>query len=251
MATKATKKVLDLEGLKKEIPFKFKPQSVGYGKAMMVAYIDARDVQDILDDVLGPENWQDDYSTVKNNLYCRIGVKVDDEWIWKGDCGVESNAEAEKGESSDAFKRAAVKWGVGRFLYRQKIITLKTAKDSKGKERPATDDGNILWNPDQITEYIRKYKLSGGSKSNPKAAERYEKPATKPTYKSGQWSEEVIEKVKSLEKDGKKGKECLTAFLPKYSEARGKDYKLINELNTDDLMNDLIKFIEEQEPAGI
>ena len=248
MATK-TKKTFDLEGLKKEIPFKFKPQTIGYGKATMVAYIDSRDAQDILDEVVGPENWQDQYTVVKENLHCQIGIKVDGEWIWKGDCGTESNAEAEKGESSDAFKRAAVKWGIGRFLYRQKMIQLKTSKDTRGKERPATDTGEILWNPDQITEYIRKYKLS--NTSNKKAAERYEKPTGKPTYKAGQWSEDVIEKVKNLEKEGKKGKECLTAFLPKYNEARGKDYKLINELNTDDLMKDLITFIEEQEPTGI
>lgn len=97
-----TKVDFNLEELKKEIPFKFKPQMIQFGKATMVAYIDSRDVQDILDDVVGPENWQDEYGVVNNNLYCKIGIKINGDWIWKGDCGTESNTEAEKGESSDA-----------------------------------------------------------------------------------------------------------------------------------------------------
>ena len=48
-----------------------------------------------------------------------------------------------------------------------------------------------------------------------------------------------------------KGKECLTEFFPKYNETNGTAFKLINELNTDDLLLSLISFIEQQEPAGI
>lgn len=93
----------NLEDLKKEMPYKFKPQSLKWGKAIMVAYIDARDAQDRLDEVVGPENWQTDYKVIKDNLYCSVGIKCGDEWIWKTDCGIESNQEKEKGESSDAL----------------------------------------------------------------------------------------------------------------------------------------------------
>lgn len=86
-------------------------------QAMVLNYIDSRDVMDRLDEVIGSENWQDEFYEVKNNLFCKIGIKLGDEWVWKGDVGTESNTETVKGESSDAFKRAAVKWGIGRFLY--------------------------------------------------------------------------------------------------------------------------------------
>lgn len=86
-------------------------------KALALAYIDARDVMNRLDTVLGPENWQDEYSSANGRTVCRLGVRVGDEWIWKSDGAGDTAVEAEKGGISDAFKRAAVKWGVGRYLY--------------------------------------------------------------------------------------------------------------------------------------
>lgn len=87
------------------------------GSATLLLYQDARCGMDILDESIGPENWQREYYEVKGNIYCRIGIKVGDEWIWKSDCGTESNIDAVKGEASDAFKRACVCWGIGRELY--------------------------------------------------------------------------------------------------------------------------------------
>jgi hypothetical protein len=56
---------------------------------------------------------------INGNLYCHVGIYSADkkEWVWKSDCGTESNTEKEKGEASDAFKRACVNWGIGRELY--------------------------------------------------------------------------------------------------------------------------------------
>ena len=89
----------------------------GVNKAFMLAYVDARYVMDKLDTVFGHEGWKDEYREVKGNLYCGISIKINDEWITKWDCGVESNIEQQKGEASDSFKRSAVKWGIGRDLY--------------------------------------------------------------------------------------------------------------------------------------
>lgn len=87
-------------------------------KGMALAYIDARDVQDRLDEVCGIEGWQCRYVPMHDKkTVCEIGVKVDQEWIWKADGAGDSDVEAEKGALSDAFKRAAVKWGIGRYLY--------------------------------------------------------------------------------------------------------------------------------------
>lgn len=89
-------------------------------KALALAYLDARDVMDRLDDVCGPENWQDEYvETPRGRIICRIGVRMDaGDWVWKSDGAGETAVEGDKGGISDAFKRAAVHWGIGRYLYR-------------------------------------------------------------------------------------------------------------------------------------
>lgn len=85
----------------------------------LLLYKDARCDMNILDETVGSENWQRDHKEVKGNLYCGVGIYEDKmkQWIWKWDCGVESNTEKEKGEASDSFKRACVNWGIGRELY--------------------------------------------------------------------------------------------------------------------------------------
>ena len=67
----------------------------------LLLYKDARCDMNILDETLGAENWQRDHKEVKGNLYCGVGVwdKEKSQWIWKWDCGVESNTEKEKGEA--------------------------------------------------------------------------------------------------------------------------------------------------------
>lgn len=86
-------------------------------KGMALAYIDARDVQDRLDQVCGVENWQCRYPHANGKTVCEIGIRIGDEWIWKADGAGDTDVEAEKGALSDAFKRSAVRWGIGRYLY--------------------------------------------------------------------------------------------------------------------------------------
>lgn len=83
-------------------------------KGIPLAYIDARAVEDRLDFVLGPENWQCRYPY---KGCCEIGIRINGEWIWKANGAGETKMEAEKGQYSDAFKRAAVMHGIGRYLY--------------------------------------------------------------------------------------------------------------------------------------
>lgn len=86
-------------------------------RGMALAYVDARDVMERLDEVCGVDGWQNRYSHTQGKTVCEIAVKIGDEWIWKADGAGDSDIEAEKGALSDAFKRAAVRWGVGRYLY--------------------------------------------------------------------------------------------------------------------------------------
>lgn len=86
-------------------------------KGMALAFIDARDVMERLDEVVGPENWQCHYPHANGKTVCRIEIKIGGEWVGKEDGAGDTDFEAEKGALSDAFKRAAVRWGVGRYLY--------------------------------------------------------------------------------------------------------------------------------------
>lgn len=93
----------------------------GKGVSLLL-YKDARCDMNILDETVGSENWQREHYECKGNLFCRVGIKCDGEWIWKSDCGTESNTEAQKGEASDSFKRACFNWGIGRELYTAPFI---------------------------------------------------------------------------------------------------------------------------------
>jgi len=119
------KEVSILDKLKAPFPsIHFRPKTCNNGKVLLLAYIDSRDVMKRLDDVFGL-NWSCDYKEVKGNLYCGIKIHLDGRSVTKWDCGTESNMDKEKGESSDAFKRAAVKFGIGRYLYYLPVLFTK------------------------------------------------------------------------------------------------------------------------------
>ena len=86
-------------------------------KGIALAYIDARDVTKRLDDVCGAENWQKKLTRFDGGFSCAIGIRINNEWIWKDDAAGDTQVEPVKGGASDAFKRATAAWGVGRYLY--------------------------------------------------------------------------------------------------------------------------------------
>ena len=109
-----------------------RPAEARNGKTTLLLYQDARCGMNILDEALGTLGWQKEYYEAKGLLMCKIGIRspTTGEWLWKSDTGSESNIEADKGLASDAFKRAAVSWGIGRELYTApKIVVQLTDKD--------------------------------------------------------------------------------------------------------------------------
>ena len=95
-----------------------RPCEVTEKSVRLLLYQDARRVLRIMDETYGPFNWQREYYPVNGLLFCRIGVKDESgDWIWKADTGSSGGIEEEKSLASDAFKRAAVTWGIGRELY--------------------------------------------------------------------------------------------------------------------------------------
>ena len=96
------------------------------GKGLsLLLYKDARCDMRILDEEYGPDRWQCEYSEHKGTLFCKVGVLTDGGWVWKENAGSPSNMEAQKGEASDAFKRACFLWGIGRELYTAPFIWVK------------------------------------------------------------------------------------------------------------------------------
>ena len=110
-------------------------QVTNSGYAIILPYKSARVDMLRLDTVVGRDYWQRKHEVINDNLFCYIGVynKEIQQWVWKSDVGTESFAEKQKGEASDAFKRAGFNWGIGRELYEYPTIIVQL-------------------NPDEITE---------------------------------------------------------------------------------------------------
>jgi hypothetical protein len=98
-----------------------------------VHYITARTAMNRLDSVVGPENWWDEYTPGENSVLCRLTVRMPDgSTLTKADAGgyagMADQGDDDKSGFSDAFKRAAVKFGVGRYLYRDGVPTFVSSK---------------------------------------------------------------------------------------------------------------------------
>lgn len=93
----------------------------------LLLYKNARVDMAILDETVGPMNWQRDHKEIKGTMYAGIGIWDESkaQWVWKWDAGTESRTEKEKGEASDSFKRAGTNWGIGRELYKSPFIWIK------------------------------------------------------------------------------------------------------------------------------
>lgn len=106
----------------------------------LLIYKDARVDQNMLDATVGRMNWTNSYEVINNNLFCTIRIWDNEkkDWVSKSNVGIESAAQKEKGEASDAFKRAAFNWGLGRELYTAPFIWIpaekcEIVKDDKGR----------------------------------------------------------------------------------------------------------------------
>lgn len=148
-------------------------------KATALAYIDARDVMDRLDAVCGVSGWRDEYITepprmvrktkrgwngaqdehyneqICGRVICKLSIRDESgEWVTKSDGAGETNVEGEKGGISDAFKRAAVKFGIGRDLYRLDSHYYPIDNWGKFTQQPQLPN----WYVGKIKEYMNKVK---------------------------------------------------------------------------------------------
>ena len=135
--------MLPFEKLREPLPIEsidFRIQSINNGKyATILAYKDARVDMNVLDNVLGCQNWKREH--YDNNTRCKVSVYNEEimEWVGKEDVGTQSMTEKEKGLASDSFKRACFNWGIGRELYDYPVISIRLKDDEiqeTGNARP-------------------------------------------------------------------------------------------------------------------
>ena len=96
-------------------PRKLKWRKGPGGKELV--YITARDVMDRLDEAVGVSGWESSYKEVMSRVVCELTLCIEGKYITKCDGADDTAIEGAKGALSDALKRAAVQFGVGRYLY--------------------------------------------------------------------------------------------------------------------------------------
>lgn len=103
----------------------------------LLLYKNARVDMQILDETFGRFGWKRSHELINGRLYCTVSIYDDEkgQWVSKQDVGVESNTEAEKGQASDAFKRACFNVGIGRELYTAPKIFISLTKDDVKNSR--------------------------------------------------------------------------------------------------------------------
>ena len=125
-------------------------------KGIALAYIDARDVMRRLDGVCGPNNWQNKYSwSDGKTVVCDIGIRINGKWVWKSNGAGDTDVEAEKGKLSDAFKRAAVLWGIGQYLYSLPNVWVPLEAAGNSQKIPLTSVQELNRSHDS---YVLEYK---------------------------------------------------------------------------------------------
>lgn len=119
-------------------------QSVKSNGLVLLLFKDARCDMNILDETVGMMNWKKSYQLIDGQLFCTIEIWDDEkkQWIGKQDVGVESNTEAEKGRASDAQKRSAFAFGIGRELYTAPFVWI-SSKDCNIKDGKCYDKFHV------------------------------------------------------------------------------------------------------------
>ncbi len=199
--------------------------------AKVLAYITNRAIMQRLDEVVGPENWKNEYSTgpLNKGVMCAISIRIEGEWVMKWDGADQTDIEAVKGGLSDAMKRAGVQWGIGRYLYNlDETAAICSDKDKPGYRYAKTKDGVFYWRPPQLPAWA----LPGGSGDPDRSqmpiftgdeptpeAEQPELPPSPPAAPPKQSAIEVMRaEFRTLKADDHVGLEGLLKAMVRYKE---------------------------------
>jgi hypothetical protein len=222
---------------------KFKPQMVKGNRCLAMPYIDARLVQERLDDAVGIDGWKDGYKLLPDgSVRCRLSVRVGDAWVTKEDVGSPSeqpdSGDRLKAAFSDALKRAAVKFGIGRYLYRlsaqwvdydpvKKMIVQKPQLPAFAQPKHIPKDWLPYHGEDEVPEVAaaasepaKEYPQAGGRIAAPAAERKTEPPKEVPRKDAVVGDQQAV--IRDLIKEcGTAISACgtpddLNAMLPKF-----------------------------------
>jgi len=135
----------------------------------VLCYLTNRAIMNRLDEVFGISHWRNEYVKWGNDsTLCGISVRINSEWITKWDGASETDIEAVKGGLSDAMKRAAVQWGMGRYLYNlTEGFAECTLEPQRGNEwhKAITKDKNntIFWKAPDLPDWALPEKPGKGA----------------------------------------------------------------------------------------
>lgn len=125
--------------------------------AICVPYVTNRAIQARLDEVAGPANWRNEFRPGPGGgVLCGLSLRVGGEWITKWDGAENTEVEGVKGGLSGAMKRAAVQWGIGRYLYalEESFATVHEAGRFRGRTKESTrgknDGASFRWDPPSL-----------------------------------------------------------------------------------------------------
>ena len=181
-----------ITSLSQPLEYKWKLQSYtkDKSKAMCVAYIDARMVINRLNEVC-EYGWHRDHFNIGDDTYCKLGVVMPDgSVIWRSDVGESENTtERAKTSASDSFKRAAVQYGLGLFLYDLDIVKLPTKQQGTSSYYDVVDDkGNKVWDLTAHINGLKNKVKTPPKKTEPKAPASPKRPEElTPTHKSWEY----------------------------------------------------------------
>jgi hypothetical protein len=151
--------------------------STGKPYGTVLAYVTNRAIMQRLDEVCGPANWRNEYRewTVggKAGVLCGISIKIGGEWVTKWDGAEQTDIEPVKGGLSDSMKRAAVQWGIGRYLYQLEegyaVLSEQGQYFASGKDKHSGKLYRFRWNPPQLPVWALPAKQQSAPKPAPKA----------------------------------------------------------------------------------
>lgn len=235
--------MIDFEKLKAPFP----PETISWrvgstngdkSKGLSLAYVDARDVMERLDEVCGPAGWQCKYSHANGKTVCDIGIdcgkitveeiipntlekatyNLQSHWIWKADGAGDSDVEAEKGALSDAFKRAAVRWGIGRYLYEDKFKNIWVEIEPAGRSYKIKQ-----------SEYARLAKIAAGQKTTQPTPQNAKPPSTGLRVKNFEKAMAAASSMLELDKVIKNGNVLLAELHKSLPQAHDELQKKISQ----------------------
>jgi hypothetical protein len=151
---------------------------------ILLLYKDARVDQDILDETVGPMNWQRKHTRDNANCTVEIWDKEKGQWISKEDTGTESFTEKEKGLASDSFKRSCFNWGIGRELYTAPFIWINSgdANIKEGQNKKLICNDNFIVEAIEIKDKV----ITGLAIRNISIKDQNNKPKRVFVYKKGE-----------------------------------------------------------------